>query len=689
MKADSYRILEVFSNGGSIHYVLPHFQREYRWDQGDWQTLLDDVMATYDAMPQVAGAEAPDPEHFLGSLVVVEDGTQKMVPIFKLVDGQQRLISLSLLLCALARVASASHPDLLDSVRHYLFNNQKNNLRFKILPTTKNGDREAYCAVLEGKPAPPCRSLVRPAFDFFTTKLREEISGGRDPEMLFEVLLSAFQVVFITIQSNENPYRIFESLNAKGKPLGQADLVRNYIAMRLRSDDQERIFNAHWAPIEESLSDQRGVGRLGELTAFLRHYDALQVRNLGSEKHIYARFRDGMKVKDDEHFVAELARLQRFASFYATFLHPDTLQDETLRAALKRLLDLDVSTVYPFLLAVADAHNAGRLSTVQWAEVCGVLENYLIRRLLLGRSISDLNKMFARLASDLDFADLVPSLKAALSRQRYPSDEHLRSFLPVTKMYAASAARKRAVLVLGRVNLHLSHGSDAYTVLAGAATIEHILPQNPSAAWKHELGEETDSTNNEWGDTPGNLTLVTGEHNSVLSNAPFAIKKEKLAVHGLKLNSAYFGARDIAVWDGEAIHDRGKWLTEQIIQIWPSLAPERSGRAPANPNSIKEIPILLQIDEHQWPLAAWRDLLRAVGEFLLAQGTDFDALSVKNPTVLSRQPFLKGHHALSNGWHLNLHYNAKDVMRHSKKLLQTAGVSSDRWQLTTKPESTT
>lgn len=226
------------------------------------------------------------------------------------------------------------------------------------------------------------------------------------------------------------------------------------------------------------------------------------------------------------------------------------------------------------------------------------------------------------------------------------------------------------------------HGTDVHPILNSTPTLEHILPQNPSPAWKQDLGEESETTVREWGDTLGNLTLVTGGFNASLSNSSFAVKKEKLAGHGLKLNSDYFGARDIDMWDAEAIRTRGEWLTEKIIEIWPSFVHETS--QPQSP-AASETPVLLQIDNQEWPLESWRDLLRGVGEFLLAQGVDFDALSAKNPTVLSLQPFTKGHHALSNGWHLNLHYNAKDIVRHSKKLLDSAGVTSERWQITTKP----
>jgi hypothetical protein len=122
----------------------------------------------------------------------------------------------------------------------------------------------------------------------------QSASATLDPERLFLILTQTFQVVFIDLNRDENPYQIFESLNGKGKPLSQADLVRNYIAMRLSPKAQEKVFHNHWTTVEDKLRDQRIVGRsrLGELTAFLRHYMAMRSGVLCSEEHVYARFRD-------------------------------------------------------------------------------------------------------------------------------------------------------------------------------------------------------------------------------------------------------------------------------------------------------------------------------------------------------------------------------------------------------------
>ncbi|HEU4597875.1 MAG TPA: DUF262 domain-containing protein, partial [Pyrinomonadaceae bacterium] len=154
MKSDSLKISKVFSSGGDIHYVLPHFQREYTWEKEHWQTLLTDAFAIHEEMqPALNETQASqEPEHFLGSLVVINDGTRNgTVTAFKLVDGQQRLTTISLLLCALSRIVSNTHPPIVKKIRKLLVNeDESGDVYFKILPTTKYGDRIAYMSLIQG-----------------------------------------------------------------------------------------------------------------------------------------------------------------------------------------------------------------------------------------------------------------------------------------------------------------------------------------------------------------------------------------------------------------------------------------------------------------------------------------------------------------------------------------------------------
>lgn len=586
MKPESLRVAKLFQNGGDIHYVLPLFQREYTWEKPQWQTLLDDTLALHDEVA-VTGGSPTDLEHFLGSVVVINDGSRNgTVPAFQVVDGQQRLTTLSLFLCALMHCLDENqHVALVRRIRRLLVNSDEDGeVHFKLVPTAKFGDRDSYKAVVSGKGTTTPESRIPQAYEFFRKELNQRLHSSPptlDPDRLFLVLTQTFQVVFIDLNRDENPYQIFESLNGKGKPLSQADLVRNYIAMRLSPTSQEKVFHGQWAVIEDKLRDQRIVGRsrLGELTAFLRHYMAMHSGVLCSEEHVYARFRDRARQQfgDEDAFAAEIVRMRHFADLYDRLLRPEGDPSPASRAALGRLNVLEASTTFPFLLAAYDAYWTQQLPESQWLGILGALENYLVRRYLADESTSFLNRLFSNLwgqvreEAEKQGTDFVTALKSYLAVRNYPSASRLRLRLMSRSLYDTSTlTRQRTTLVLETINRHLSHGTGGYTVLSGASTIEHILPQDPSEDWIEALGPDMERIKREYLHTLGNLTLVTQDWNSSLSNKSFSIKRQRLAGHALKINADYF-SQDITDWDEDALRARCEWLVEKVLIVWPSL----------------------------------------------------------------------------------------------------------------------
>ena len=197
MKAESLKIAKVFSTGGDVHYALPHFQREYAWDKENWKTLLNDIISIYGLY-----SEDSPPEHFMGTLVVINDGVRSgTIPVFKLVDGQQRLTTISLMLCALGQLVQDSHPTLYKKIQRMLVNeDEEGDLFFKLLPTTKYGDRVSYMAILRNEPIPTVESKVPEGYNFLLKELRSRIAQNHiDPEKFFIVLTTSLQAVFIDL----------------------------------------------------------------------------------------------------------------------------------------------------------------------------------------------------------------------------------------------------------------------------------------------------------------------------------------------------------------------------------------------------------------------------------------------------------------------------------------------------------
>lgn len=689
MKADSLKVSKVFSTGGDIHYVLPHFQRQYSWEQRNWQALLDDAFGLYEEYDP----EKEPPEHFLGSLVVINDGIRNgVIPAFNLVDGQQRLTTISLLLCALYDLVQETHPAVAKRAKRLLMNSDEvGDVRYKLLPTTKYSDRDAYTALIRGETPLPCESGIPAAYDYLRQQLEQKINDGEiQPDSFFAVVSNCFQVVFIDLNHDESPYQIFESLNAKGKPLSQADLVRNYIAMKLPTQQQEAVFKSHWEKIEHLLQERRMVGksRIGELTAFLRHYLAMSSRVLCSQDHIYERFRDRCEREFDttNTFISEIATLRTYAEYYDRLLRPEHEADPAIQKALYRLSQLELSTAYPFLLAAYAAYHSSSISKNDFLDLLSVLENYLVRRQVCGEPTNYLNKMFPTLWRDiqieaengLTFRD---ALRQVLANKGYPSDRTIQQAIRTRKQYDSSSQEKLC-LVLESINRYLHQGMGGYTVLDGAPTIEHILPQKPDSSWQDDLGEAFDRTYRDYLHTLGNLTLITQAWNSRLSNGPFQDKKEALSKHALQMNSGYF-SQDISLWDEAAILARADKLTEAFLAIWTAFGEAKpiTQESYRTPKAVTICGETIQISDK-----TWRQFMKTIVEWVIQNYPDqFKQVQQQLETHfcddLTSKKYPRDWHRLSNGTYVYQSDSARGHKSFCRRLLLAVGVSENDWTL--------
>jgi uncharacterized protein with ParB-like and HNH nuclease domain len=681
MKADSWKISKVFSSGGEIHYVMPHFQRQYSWEKPEWEMLLKDAIAIYEEYDPER-----EPEHFIGSLVVINDGTRNgTITAFNLVDGQQRLTTLSLLFLVLRDIIKPTDQKLAKKINKFVVNSDEEGeeeIYFKLLPTNKYGDRQAYQAIiLEGNYNQFTESGIPKAYNYFRHEIESKVKEGElDIGKFFTVLQNCFQIVFIELNKNESPYHIFESLNAKGKPLTQADLVRNYIAMMLPTSQQENAFTKYWEKIEGLLQEKRKVGKsgMGELTAFLRHYLAMKTRNLCAESHIYARFRDYCKELDDRKFVQEIANLLKFAEYYNKLLRPETEVNQDIKTALIRLNTFDISTAYPFLLVLYNEYNSQNIDLEEFIESLKLLENYLVRRYICGKQTNYLNKMFPSIWKDVEAIKdedeeitLPKALQKVLITKQYPNNNDVRQSINSRQLYEKN--NQKIYLVIGTINRYLSKGTGGFTVLDQNATIEHILPQKPSKDWENELGDELKQIYRDYLHTLGNLTLVTSEWNAQLSNSSFLVKKQKLAAHALRINSDYF-SQSINRWDEKAILDRANFLTSKFIEIWPSLGEHQAFPTPTSkPKFIK-----ICGDEIPLPKQTWRQVTIQCCEWVIKNRSD----SFETARILLKSDFSDNMpdkrsrgYQLSNGCWVKTNKSAITHLVFFRRFLAAVGIS--------------
>jgi uncharacterized protein with ParB-like and HNH nuclease domain len=548
MEASPTKVIQYFN--GEKQHLIPLFQRRYTWKESNWQSLWDDLMVQYDL--------GESGTHFMGAIVSVPAYS---VPVgvnkHLIIDGQQRLTTISLILCALRDCLDQNSAARIQEV--YLtnrFRELEDTLKF--VPT--QADRDVYREIALDRQIPDTDSLMVKAYHFFRERLNTDIDANDNPVIPAKVLTTlehCLQVVMINLGNDDDPYLIFESLNFKGEPLTQADLVRNYILMRFRHSistggEQDRVYSKYWEPLEQTLKEN--------LTEFLRHYtmkDGDDIKQGG----IYAAIRTKLKSTDTADAVeAEVKSMQRFGEFYGTILGLIPEPNKAVRDRLENIRTLKVTVSYPLLLRLFDAYQAQKISDLELDNCLGLIESYIIRRAVCAVPTNTLNKLFIQWAKNFPSTAhakwLHDSMAAGSGGRRFPKDAEFAEAFLTHSQYKRGSTR----FILCRLEKSFEHKE---AVDLTTTTIEHILPQSLSPEWKNELGTNAEEIHATLIDTFGNLTLTA--YNAELGNLPFADKKAKLENTHIELNRWILQKKN---WRATEIETRAKYLLRKANQIW-------------------------------------------------------------------------------------------------------------------------
>ncbi|NMG06071.1 DUF262 domain-containing protein [Brasilonema sp. UFV-L1] len=574
MKASETTLRNLLEGGKQ--FQIPLFQRPYSWKDENWEALWNDLMSIYS--DEVKGS------YFLGSIVTqAELGTADGITPYVVIDGQQRLTTLSILLAVLRNHLKKSDKQMSEQIQEfYLINKyQKNDEHYKVLPT--QDDREAYKSIIDskvtkGKNKELQLGQIYKAYNFFDKQMKKHEPDQDIPldlSKLKTIILERLVLVNITSDTNDNPYLIFESLNNKGEELSQADLVRNYIFMKLPNEEREEVYKTEWFPLQESFKANMEKDYAEKLTnAFLFYLrkDGQAVNEKEVYKTIKKRFDDSAKSyeKPELGIKTQLQNLIKFTNYYKRLNFEDEESEPRLKNWFKRFERLDFKTCHIFLMNVYNEYQEKCLSLTEFEQTLRYLESYFVRRWLARVSTRTLGAVFNSLynqVKDNNPNDLVSGLRAVLisfeKNQRWPDDDEFRKGLCNEALYSKSSS------VNNRVKLLLESIEDSLTkecVDFKDLSIEHIMPQKSPLPkeWQQMLGANYSNVQKKWLHTLGNLTL-TG-YNSELSNGSFEKKVILLRDSNVTLNQ-YF--RKINIWDEEAIKTRAEYLAEIAIKVWP------------------------------------------------------------------------------------------------------------------------
>ncbi len=559
MESKAVNLLRFFQIGKQC--LIPIYQRTYSWSEEQCDLLWSDIVRI--------GKNDLIPSHFVGSFVYIQEGPNQVfaaTPQCMVIDGQQRMTTISLLLLALADAIQKNGCDLQFDTEtkvsatyiknNYLLNsNEDGNRKFKLILT--QSDKDTYLNLLEGNPIPELFSKrIIENYEFFQDKLAESdlvtVYRGIQKLMIVEIALD---------RTIDNPQLIFESLNSTGLELSQADLIRNFILMGLERERQDEVYKKYWFPME---------GRFGHaeyssyFDRFMRDYLTIKLGRIPNIDDVHKEFKFYSQALVGQDISDVVSDVFKYSEYYVKMvLGKET--DQVLKLNFENLNQLRVDVAYPFLLQVYEDFVGGVIGRDDFVKVIQLIESYVFRRSICGIQTNSLNKTFSLLYRDLDKQNYVESIQSSLllkdSYRRFPNDFEFQEAISIKDVYNF---RNKNYLFKKLESSKLQNESINFDKLS----IEHILPQNPnlSSHWISDLGSNYQEVQEKYLHTLGNLTL-TG-YNSELSDRPFVDKRE--AEGGFRNSRLYLnsGLRDLEVWNESEIQKRAEQLSQLALTVW-------------------------------------------------------------------------------------------------------------------------
>ena len=559
MTAVNTRLTQLID--GTKQFIIPVFQRDYSWTTEQCDDMRKAILS--------ASESDGDGGYFLGSIVYVQtDPSGATFQSWLLIDGQQRLTTLTLLLTAprdrIADTGWAGGDDspTVDRINQYFLKNvlEPGDRNYKLL--LRRADEVTLKTLIEGGDVSDLgdseSETLSEAYNFFIAKLTEP---GVDFDKLYRGI-GRLEIVDVTLNREiDNPQLVFESMNSTGVDLSQSDLVRNYILMGLEESEQTRLYDRYWSKIEGYFRASRNA-----FDWFLRDYIALRTEasQQARSDRIYDAFKGFWRPGGDTRLGDLLEDMSRLARTYASFLGIEPMQLPSLADAMRNMRSLN-TTQGLVVMRLYECHHGELLSQDEFVRAIGLIESYLLRRAVLGLQTRGYWALFARVAHEICSNSAFKSLQVALARlrdnYRFPTDAEFSRALRETDLYELRICKH----VLDRVeNAYQREPSPVHEY-----SIEHIMPQSIDGVqdWQTMLGEKWRDVHVTWVHRLGNLTLTA--YNATYSNRSFKTKKE---VAGGFLQSAVRlnqYVREQERWTETEIQERGTTLVERALDIWP------------------------------------------------------------------------------------------------------------------------
>ncbi|GAA6999074.1 DUF262 and DUF1524 domain-containing protein [Helicobacter pylori] len=553
MKADKNTLLNFIKDNQKNQLVIPIYQRVYSWEKEQCKQLWDDII-------KIGGDNKMD-GHFIGSILWITHSGNTLL----IIDGQQRLTTITLLLTAL-RDRLNDEDEFLEKFSHqkiqndYLINSDKDgDKKFRLI--LSESDKDTLLSLIDKDRRKPSESLSKIVENF---KLFEEwiCKNTNQLETIFKGL-EKLMIVEITLEKGDDPQLIFESMNSKGIELTQTDLIRNYIVMETEIEKQEGFYNKYWRAMEEEFKQNKKW-----FDRFVRHYLTIKTKEIPNINKVYVALKD-YRQKEGIGIEDLLKDLQKYCGYFCRIVFKKEANKD-LNKALGFLVDLERDVIYPLLLELYSDYSDGVLSKADFRRSIALIESYICRRAVCGLGTNSLNKVFPSFTRHIQKDEYFKSLKvhfgSLTNNQRFPNNDEFKDCFITIDFYKS---QKKEYFFERLENFDRKE-----RVYTHEYTIEHIMPQTLTEEWKKDLGENFQEIHNKYLHTIGNLTL-TG-YNSEYSNKSFQEKRDMekgFKDSPLRLNQSL---RDLKSFGEEEIKKRANDLADLALKIWtyPNLNAE-------------------------------------------------------------------------------------------------------------------
>jgi len=547
------------------------------WDEDNWESLWENIYQVYlDAKIDKRS------EHFIGTIIT------KQIPAVKLgqnwndlIDGQQRLTTISILLKSLADCCKSDRPFLRDKINGLLEYQDDKGEKFTRIELCRN-DMPYFRSIIQGENIANLKNqenMIIEAYEYF--KARAKDFSDEDISMFTNVILERVPVISMLLSSDDDEQVIFDTINSLGVKLTTSELLKNYI---FKDKNLEALFDGMWAPVFEADEETVGFwnkdktsGRIirTNIEVLLYCYLMIETQKEIKLEKLYKEYKDWLSDKNIEQRKAFLNNLKQYATLYSNFPEGEELNEIAFGEIEKRFFhvieNLSIATAYPLVLYIYKQVKNG----TERNRILELLESYLIRRNICRLTTKNYNNLFisiiqkldkSRKDGDLITADLLKIILASFTEDtnKFPDDA---AFKLGFKDAQLSNQNSREILYCIALYQRSSPLDDVKKLSSSSYSVEHMMPVKWKDNWMtEEMDENKKAIRDKTLKTLGNLTLITKRLNSKLSNAPWDKKKLTLKDHStLNMTVKYINE---PMWNEEKIANRAAELFNDALRIW-------------------------------------------------------------------------------------------------------------------------